>query len=1014
MLSVGNISPAGDPPRTLEIPRQQVEEHEQRFQDLPIPDFPECPTSLPQSTSPEQAIDHAEQMARCMEEWARVDFTGTLPAAVTEAVVGGTLFAEHHEIAWGMQVTGNWNETITGTGSLRVVDHSVLEIAPGRQLHAVLDTDARDWPFMLFTFVPDGAPAITRSTFSGAGDGGDGRATGFAALAEHFFRTERLDPRGEGPVETRVRSGSIRVDESGNARRIRFSASVGEYDTDNRQPTGRIGNIRGWICEARAYAEDPDQCLYETLQLVDHAPPHQRENVNYDNPGIRFSFSDPVDPASVFDNFSLTTRWATGGPREVSGEVIATGELAFAFRPDEPLLPGVIYEASVIGGPEGVLARDNDGYLEEGARWRFSTLVDHNRARRADRPPLEFHAYQTIRDADLVIGKPTLVRAYVDWILHETIHRNWQVTSYPAEIETDQLFQRIVAQFGREPDQGVIRVVHPERFSDEQRRQALHTINLFGWMPEWSGWENEVTVALTPHDPYPEAHPESGIEETRPFRNWSVVPENPMRFYYAFLTVGDWKDGVPGEVRALAFEMMLKAADFAEQVLPILSALPVSSPIEIDQASAEQFTESLARRITPEGWDREDWRNYRLAARAIRSLRTNMRFYGGPNNIYVVLYPAEFLDFGIGVREQFSNYPDRGAGMPITTQVPVSALAMGLVHEFGHIFGAQHRPPNAANLQASVFRDPSIEGFRIAPGGLHGWNKSASEGNAEHPSALVPLMWPAVRPIGQVFVSQEDYRGFMRAFESNPLRRNFGLLPSSPPVTSIPRQLASTADLDQAHAGQRNNPTEMLMVRGRVHPGGETATIDTLTRSEFDWPADIGPYRAELHDRDGRVLSTAYFNADPDPLMAGMSTADSTGLPAGLDADDPVFWNDFTAALVWHPDAVRLRIMHGERVLAERTAPNRPPRLTLDESEHSPGPDQRLRLAWRGESSMPLTYTLLYSRTGDAPWQVLRFQTTATAIDLESADLESGPNPTIRLIVHDGFYEKHLDVPVEM
>jgi hypothetical protein len=232
--------------QTIEIPREQIE----ALPDLTVPEF-------------EIDLSSPEGLIRSMEEISRTDWTGTLPEAITEMILGAAPFVAHASVVWEMQVSGSWNETVAGTGALNVLDQTALGVAPGRQFHAVLDTDARDWPFHLFSFVPDTAPAIAWTHFSGPSDGHAGGGTGFSQIANHMFQFDRLlgyaTPQGmeatgfAGTTDadftgdylyTEVQGGRIRVDSSGNAYRMSFSATVLEFHSEDRSPTGRSASLR--------------------------------------------------------------------------------------------------------------------------------------------------------------------------------------------------------------------------------------------------------------------------------------------------------------------------------------------------------------------------------------------------------------------------------------------------------------------------------------------------------------------------------------------------------------------------------------------------------------------------------------------------------------------------------------------------------------------------------------------------------------------------------------------------
>lgn len=96
--------------------------------------------------------------------------------------------------------------------------------------------------------------------------------------------------------------------------------------------------------------------------------------------------------------------------------------------------------------------------------------------------------------------------------------------------------------------------------------------------------------------------------------------------------------------------------------------------------------------------------------------------------------------------------------MPITLDRSPSALAEGFVHELAHYFGLPHRPGEASDISypASEFSGGRFDGFRLAPDGMSGHNKSSIEGNGEHPTTLAPLIWPYLIERRLAFVSSTN------------------------------------------------------------------------------------------------------------------------------------------------------------------------------------------------------------------------------------------------------------------
>lgn len=260
--------------------------------------------------------------------------------------------------------------------------------------------------------------------------------------------------------------------------------------------TGRVGEVRGWVCDREFWENDPEACeAPEPLKIVENRPSHQRENVHLGSPRIVMEFNEPVDPFSLQENFLLATRDANGNLLEVDGQINKATERLYRFIPDADLESGVIYEARIQGGEEGVQGTSGTTLQEDAHWWRFSTLVDLENHGGPVEEPLRVHVFQTIRDAPLVMGKPAVQRIYVDWQPHDHIDAGWQPESYPAKLDINVLDPgqwRVQPQQGGAIDGDVVRVVRSDTLErdlvkHEIQRQARHTINVFGWRPERRG-----------------------------------------------------------------------------------------------------------------------------------------------------------------------------------------------------------------------------------------------------------------------------------------------------------------------------------------------------------------------------------------------------------------------------------------------------------------------------------------------------------------------------------------------
>ncbi|MCE9665415.1 Ig-like domain-containing protein [Halomonas sp. M5N1S17] len=556
---------------------------------------------------PEEEFEAAEDYKPIPPPSMDIDLTGTLPEAVLESMLGKTPY-DFVDVVWGMEVTGNWTDAITGTGTLQVTNFTEgrgasTQVDPERytgqqgfrMYNARLQSEG-DHVFRLFAAFPPDHGGVAFGTEL------DDVKGLFEVLLCHMFEPDRrgcIDYPDEYYETELPELSKMHIMLKGNAYKIEFAARVRETRTHRERGysstdmTGRIGDVRGWVCDRASWEEDPEACAAtEPLEVASNSPPHQRENVHLETPKIEIEFNFPV-AADVLDaNFSLTTRDIRSEALEMTGRIVPVSDTLFRFDPDFDLESGIIYEARIKGGKDGVESRNGATMTSSAHWWRFTTLVDLDNHGGPVDEPLRSHVYQTVRDAPLVVGKPALQRIYVDWEPHGHIHKGWQPESFPAELDisvVDQSQWRIDPQAGGSIDGNVVRVVRSDLLEQgEIERHARNTINVFGWSPDAQGGTSVIETRLTPHDPHPSSVAAQDVIAERDVQHWHTDPA-PLVFRYTFLKVGSWSDGVPEAERQAALTMVGMAEDFAVQLMPIKEAYGIGTGRDADQKYANIY-----------------------------------------------------------------------------------------------------------------------------------------------------------------------------------------------------------------------------------------------------------------------------------------------------------------------------------------------------------------------------------------------------------------------------------------
>lgn len=224
---------------------------------------------------PEEEFEAAEDYKPIPPASMDVDLTGTLPEAVLEEMLGETPY-DFVEVVWGMEVTGNWTEAITGTGTLQVTDFTEgrgasTQIDPERytgqqgfrMYNARLQSEG-DRVFRLFAAFPPDHGGVAFGTEL------DDVKGLFEALLCHMFepgRTGCIDYPDEYYETELPELSKLHIMRKSSGYKIEFAARVRESRTHRERGysstdlTGRFGDVRGWVCDRVSWEADSKSCV---------------------------------------------------------------------------------------------------------------------------------------------------------------------------------------------------------------------------------------------------------------------------------------------------------------------------------------------------------------------------------------------------------------------------------------------------------------------------------------------------------------------------------------------------------------------------------------------------------------------------------------------------------------------------------------------------------------------------------------------------------------------------------
>ncbi|MCC5958448.1 MAG: Ig-like domain-containing protein [Rhodobacteraceae bacterium] len=815
------------------------------------------------------------------------------------------------------------------------------------------------------------------------------------------------------------------------------------------RPDGRA-NVRVCIVARERWDDDPFACD-PPFRVESVRPEPERENVNFETPDLTVTFSEPVTLPSLTRAFSLYTYAPDGDQLKIEGTWDRNGASGYRFSPEEPLYSGTIYRARIESGGAGVLTPEG-AMLDEDYIWSFVTMLDLSVQAPEDESPVQLHTFQVVRNAFLTRDKPTLTRAYVTWERHEDVAHHMQPDSFPMQLAYSEHHPRIVGQFRRAPRGRTLRVWRHDDddiFSHDDRRHARHTINAFGWRPGPDS--GTLRLRIEPDDPFPQPLEQTRYSAEREYDVWELDP-GELSVVYAVLRIGDWLDGIPDDKRVLMLNSVNMASTYVPQYLPhrgtrtrfirhSLSYVHFLEALLRDPAMIAAYGGVLVMRelerieaavehnlreqhssggdiSTPGTWeifrsvrrgdaryDDSEWEsmpNTVLLGAFARWVQERLGQELGPDDMLAIITPPLFLgEATLGralsplehwtVKGAFSNYQARSIMMTMNAGFTADELGVGLVHEFAHAFGLPHLPGNADQVGAASDFNLNIEAYRIAPSGLDGWNKSATEGNAQDENTLVSLMWPSVLPSAASSMHMAEYRTVQHDIRDGMRPGLRDLMDASlPRPTRWAQARPGTTATDAARP-----QVQSLAISGWMAADDGPLLINPVRlRNAPPVQSDAGRFRAVLRDDGGRILSEMRF--DPRPVR-GLPAHPATRRLMHLDNPlNPLTWADFAISLPLDPDAAQIEILDGTTVIAA-LAPQIDGPLGLDLSLDPSG-----MLKWAATGAPVTGADIHYSPTGNAPWKPLFLHQTAPQIELDLTELSDGPAPRLRVTVSDG------------
>ncbi len=691
--------------------------------------------------------------------------------------------------------------------------------------------------------------------------------------------------------------------------------------------------------QLRAYTELAVKDIWpahETLNVPTQPDPQSRL------PEIRVSFTAVISEDTVneetFQVYYLNDKQE---PVYVSGKYQRLNDVEYGFVPDVPLRDGIRYYVDVWGewdaagyNHDAWIQDIGGGPLQIGEHWWFWTL-----------PKLEvrLEPVQALEDQTLVIGKPTVLRVFLD---HASFYPDvWYKDLWEyVDVEDIQIYWgsptggdsgaaswRTDASdwhFAYTPE-----TARRYRLNDKFRRLASEdSVNYYGFAPAEEG-TYRVQATVTLRDSHNKLQRFSGVETP------DVVQTRALTFYSRALAVGE-NYGKKGTV------------NLSDAVLGYRSGVQALYPVPnvwlAQPASAVPYYSPVAAAV----WSSAPAGDFQLL-KALLELSALCAATSGCD--FMVGYaPVGWLG-DIGLTSPFQAWYSM-----LVQNSYASHFRYITAHEAGHLYGFEHDTYS----------------------GGAGYDVRRRQDRRNSTALMEPRNSKTLMTINS-FMNVDPV-------ESPPPERlwieslNYGRLRTK--LTTAPGALfqATTAD-------------PLLLATGTITPATGQVELDPWYKLEPGaWEAPpAGPYRLVFLDSAGQEIVgyTRAFSVATSLQYAGRGAAE---LPP--DAPAP-----FALKIPYPAATARIQIRRNsdDALLAERTLSATPPAITIAPplSTTWSGPQP---IAWQSDPGQTRHYLVQVSTDNGATWEAQAIHLPGTVFTLETASMLNTTQALVRVLATDG------------
>lgn len=726
------------------------------------------------------------------------------------------------------------------------------------------------------------------------------------------------------------------------------------------------------------------------FKVTNSTPNQDEKNVLWDNPDITVEFSDEVDPATLAGNITLEYRDQAGGTVDVPVTITTLSAKKVRVAPNANLKDGIRYMVTVKTG----LKSKAGVALDAVTIWFFWTMVDLDGQTANVYPPettsrdkLLITWFNTLRNKDLIQGKPVANRIYANWDPKNDVFDADEITEFRADVTFEYN--------GNQQTKNNITIKRPDKYQAAEKRAARNTVNFYH-MGASADTEEKYTVKIKPV-------PQSGNKEFQKAATATMkkAKKNLETNIYACEMAG-WYNGVIQSELQNVRQTFRNGVRLTEETMPVktftyedkgtvprgsggfgmtFTALKYAPSLDaaINHGDDPNVDDDVCDRVrfAEKGWwiwkvEKEE---YALVMDHLASLKP------GSHDFVIGLAPNQAVNQCVaGLHYNHAILLPESQSNPQTTP-----------HE---IFHEYHPPITGPGCTPEHNNDGrNIEGFRV----LGGANKSNTEGNGQvtnfnhflcnrttsYNASVVPIMNVWKIDPEKAWIRPDTYDHLMGTF-------------------------ATVAQLAQVTG-------DWLIVQGFVDENQNIEMVNPLYRTvqrNLQEPQGT-TYRAELFTgENGTGSSLGFYNFDTEKVII----TDEEGNMPTLDLGMFIFsipFDDSAKSLV-------LTGPHNQIIMNSSDFGIRAPSITITSPAEGSTISGQAYVNWTGtddggdNSSIDyhIFYRLEYSPNG-TDWIPLATQLAdISAFRVDTTSLPPGPDQKFALIASDGFNVSRQEVGV--